>query len=64
MDNKEVISIVLRPCPFCGSKRILVTKPTTWQSWCIDCKAIGPYKVDKQDAIEAWNRRSADERNG
>lgn len=47
----------LKPCPFCGSKSILVTKPTTWQAWCTSCKAIGPWKIEKRDAIEAWNKR-------
>ena len=47
----------LKPCPFCGSDRVMITRPITWQAWCANCKAIGPWKVEKQDAIAAWNRR-------
>ena len=47
----------LRKCPFCGSEHVVCTKPTTWQVWCTDCKCIGPWKTERKDAIEAWNRR-------
>lgn len=50
--------IELLPCPFCGSDRVRVTKPTMWQAWCMDCKAIGAASLTEQEAIEAWNTRT------
>jgi Lar family restriction alleviation protein len=51
----------LKPCPFCGSEHVVCTKPTTWQVWCTDCKCIGPWKTERKDAIEAWNRRAGEQ---
>jgi len=51
----------LKPCPFCGSEHVVCTKPTTWQVWCTDCKCIGPWKTEREDAIEAWNRRAGEQ---
>ena len=50
----------LKPCPFCGGSA-QCTNPTTWQVWCAKCGAIGPWKITREEAIEAWNRRAAKE---
>ena len=50
----------LNPCPFCKSKEIY----STWKddftivAQCIDCGASGPYALNEEEAIEAWNKRS------
>lgn len=49
----------LKPCPFCGGDRVKVTKPTMWQAWCMDCKAIGAARLTEQEAAEAWNTRAS-----
>ena len=47
----------LRPCPFCGSDRLLHTGGArVWVS-CIACYGEGPVLRDKSAASEAWNRR-------
>lgn len=52
----------LKPCPFCGGeahlKEIpLPSYPIIWIE-CVNCGAGFPEKTDKQEAIEAWNRRA------
>lgn len=59
----------LRKCPFCGGKADIVQ--ISWcrlfSARCVDeyhnCKVIPEtqYFSDKQEAIEAWNRRAGDE---
>ena len=59
----------LKPCPFCGSKKLHYSKPTPygcpafWSSSvaCIECGAEIIGKDDK--AIEAWNRRAEEDDN-
>lgn len=61
----------LKPCQFCGSKKIGVEgsvdvidvdgigiKIGCFFANCKNCKASGPMKPTKQDAIDAWNKRS------
>jgi Lar family restriction alleviation protein len=63
----------LEPCPFCGGKEIAV-HPLDLSQWgsgmphpgsdarylhCDGCGADGPQSFYSQEAIEAWNRRSA-----
>jgi Lar family restriction alleviation protein len=49
----------LKPCPFCGSKHILVDKdlPGAHCVECQDCYATISCYPTKQNAIDAWNRR-------
>jgi len=52
----------LKPCPFCGSKRIgLVFSLAGYQCYCTSplCSAsVSRCFVIKADAIAAWNRRA------
>lgn len=48
----------LKPCPFCGDKDVVVTKPAMWQGWCRNCTSIGAPRTTAEEAIEAWNRRA------
>lgn len=56
----------LKPCPFCGNEQIAIHHgslykqrivPSYWCS-CMDCNASTSVFMCKQEAIEAWNRRS------
>lgn len=48
----------LKPCPFCGSKKIVVKNGKyAWWVKCDDCGTEGAIKLKKAVAIEAWNRR-------
>lgn len=55
----------LKPCPFCKSKEIYSTREDdfTIVAQCIDCGASGPYALNEEEAIEAWNSR-AESKNG
>lgn len=53
----------LKPCPFCGGPA-MVTNPTMWQAWCTECHSIGEPRLTKEEAIEAWNRRTSDDESG
>lgn len=51
-----------RPCPFCGSDRIIVTHMSDWtmSCHCWNCKAEGPTvsrERKDEDAVQAWNER-------
>lgn len=49
----------LKPCPFCGSKRIEIGTLSTGKKY-IYCKRcfVSSFGFDKeQDAIEEWNNR-------
>ena len=55
----------LKPCPFCGSKRIApeifnddddVT--VEYAISCLNCKAQSSYFTSFEDAINAWNTRA------
>ena len=65
----------LKPCPFCGGEAILITSPSLGIVYiqCQYCTAMVGRKrkiissmigkeffANKQEAIEAWNRRSGD----
>lgn len=57
----------LKPCPFCGSKKLCVSFDDYNNSivYCRKCGAEGP-KIDRgpcyeDEAIEAWNRRAEEE---
>lgn len=75
MDNEELISIVLRPCPFCGGDAYFMQleRAGTFDVMMIECRKCGaaPYAVqvdqiadekDKRAAlVKLWNRRANDE---
>lgn len=55
----------LKPCPFCGNQKIMLTNCGLWACWCTKCLANGGYDIFKKDAIEKWNRRVGEvERDG
>jgi len=50
----------LKPCPFCESYQVGIVVgycEAVNSVRCYDCKANGPYKKTKADAITAWNTR-------
>ena len=53
----------MKPCPFCGSKRLEVQcSSSCMQVWCKDCDTFGPCTKDDeagsdQEAVVLWNRR-------
>ena len=54
----------LKPCPFCGAEGKLIRHiyhklNDTFGVECLGCKAqTWQFFSDREDAIEAWNRRS------
>mgnify|MGYP001851348168 CR=1 FL=1 len=48
----------LKPCPFCGSKNVIITNWGLWRCWCQECLAKTSDELQKRDAIKAWNRRT------
>lgn len=51
----------LKPCPFCGSKKLEVCYTVDYEERlvsCNDCDADGPMCSTREMAIEAWNRRA------
>jgi len=54
----------LKPCPFCGSKaEIYQDYEGSWTIECTVCFARSWPRKDKEQAIEAWNRRATNEQN-
>lgn len=51
----------LKPCPFCGSKRVGIIEPDYFgdDNWVARCHCCGANVsgIDRKDAIETWNRR-------
>lgn len=49
------------PCPFCGSKRLMVAgsqdEPNDKSVVCRDCYATGPINTRKHSASSLWNSR-------
>lgn len=48
-------------CPFCNRNGALYVEQETEEQWfvmCCDCGAAGPYAQTKEQAIDAWNKRS------
>lgn len=48
------------PCPFCGSRRIVINRmlmDADWFGHCLDCDAKGPTDMDKAEAARLWGRR-------
>ncbi len=55
------LSNELKPCPFCGSTRVIVdtTVPGAYIPECLDCCTVISFCYPtKEDAIAAWNRRT------
>ena len=56
--------IVLKPCPFCGSKSVWVADNILdymfigYNVHCNGCGAETRYTKDRDKAIERWNRRA------
>ena len=51
----------LKPCPFCGGEASMIkvdyVRGNTY-CYCTECKAKSPYCLTREEAINAWNRRS------
>ena len=57
--------IYLKPCPFCGEKKIGCDKWTTldgsvYRFSCAACNTYGPLGHDVKEAQERWNKRISD----
>lgn len=49
----------LKPCPFCGSKRIgISSNGKVYVAVCTNCKASTNLAARKEDAIYLWNKRA------
>jgi Lar family restriction alleviation protein len=48
----------VKPCPFCGSKKVNFERTSNCWVRCLGCKADGPAHRERQEAIRMWNRRS------
>lgn len=62
----------LRPCPFCGSKKVDIVQKARYNMnvyagtdryvLCIDCCSSTAHYISDHDAINAWNRRAKEEK--
>lgn len=51
----------LKPCPFCGHDgRVVADGEGNYMVQCNECSASTGWCVDKEEAIEAWNRRKGE----
>lgn len=57
----------LKPCPFCGSERVILEKVQNdpddkddfvYSTYCRNCLSKSDWYLNEEDAIKAWNRRS------
>ena len=48
----------LKPCPFCGEEDLGIERKGLFYVTCYKCDCEGPATKDKQQAIDAWNKRS------
>lgn len=53
----------LKPCPFCGSPAVRVTRAgmsaaDLYEVWCMGCCARGPVHL-RAEAVRLWNERAA-----
>ena len=56
----------LKPCPFCGNDDVTVRWFPYNSAYYVQCNQLrcyskGPDRLNKQEAVEAWNRRVTDE---
>ena len=48
----------IKRCPICGAKGLIYeTYDGTWVVQCSKCFLTTPYKLTREEAIKAWNRR-------
>lgn len=53
----------LKPCPFCGGEAKVMDRGFPHWVYCTKCYAkVHGGTRDEKDSIEAWNRRTNDER--
>lgn len=45
------------PCPFCGSRNVLVVDDELYMAYCDDCEARTRWCETEEAAIAEWNRR-------
>lgn len=51
----------LKPCPFCGHDgRVVADGEGNYMVQCNECSASTGWCVDKEEALEAWNRRKGE----
>ena len=52
----------LKPCPFCGGKANIMRFSIISGAYCfcMGCHVKMPNSLTREEAIEAWNRRSED----
>ena len=54
----------LKPCPWCSEKKFVCVVAEQefgtdfYYVYCYICRARGPYNVEREQAIDAWNKRS------
>lgn len=48
---------IKRVCPFCESDKVVVFCNPLWYIGCNDCGARGPTKIQRLNAIAAWDER-------
>lgn len=51
----------LKPCPFCGGTKLVVTSGPLYKVICENwmmCGIEGPRYMNRLEAIAAWNRRA------
>ena len=53
----------LKPCPFCGGEALLweIKDCDCYRVFCTKCPCCMGINLEKDEAIEAWNRRVDDE---
>lgn len=63
----------LKPCPFCGITDTCITKQTfdmdvdgsaVYRIQCRSCLACAPWAGSENRAIDAWNKRSGEDKSG
>lgn len=54
--------LIIRECPFCGSRKAKATQDTEndWYVHCEKCCAFCGSAKTKVDAVDQWNRRTTD----
>lgn len=54
----------LKPCYYCGTKKLLeisemvIFSQEAYQARCPMCSVRGPVCYEREEAIDAWNKRS------
>lgn len=58
INKREEVPERLKPCPFCGSAALLRERGGLWAAMCSKHCAVTRGRVDKNNAIRVWNRRT------